>query len=290
MVRPTLAPVLLALMPVLAAQQPAPDRVGDRARDMRQQIETGAPSTAHVRVSMRLKNGNKLTGVVKDGRLVERVDGMRFVEASAAERGAGVRLWYCTGGRDFVFVQFSDLAEYTILQKLTAKQIEEIERDLQVAAERRAAEEAAREQARKQVEVPLPAEPATEAAEPTPLVPPAPPAPPAPGQEPAPAKPATAKTKDAPAGDKPDAGGKSQQQEWYALLQEYPVAAGWSKEKRDEIARRFVVIGSKPSDKEQRFVDQFAAWQAACEFFGVKPPAKGEAGPAEEKGRGGRRR
>jgi len=284
MVRSALAPVLLALMPALAAQQPAPDRVGERARDMREQIETGAPSTAHVRVSMRLKNGNKLTGVVKDGRLVERVDGMRFVDASAAERGAGVRLWYCTGGRDFVFVQFGDLAEYTILQKLTAKQIEEIERDLQVASERRVAEEAARERARQRTEVPPTGEAGIEES-----------TPPAPGQEPAPPAPPVSpkdgsKPKDSPASDKADPSAKAQQQEWFALLQEYPVAAGWGKEKRDEIARRFVVIGSKPSEKEQRFVDQFAQWQKACEFFDVKPPAKGEGESPDGRARGSRRR
>lgn len=274
MARSASASVLLALVPVLVAQQPAPDRISERARDMRQQIEANTPSTAHVRVSIRLKNGNKLTGVVKDGRLVERVDGMRFVDATAAERGAGIRLWYCTGGRDFVFLPFSDFSEYTILQKLTAKQIEEIERDLQIAAERRQAEETARQQARRQDGTPPASEPT---AEPTAE------ASPAPGQEPAPpAAENAAKPKDAPspsgspANGKPEPAANPQQQEWFALLQEYPVAAGWGKEKRDEIARRFVVIGSRPSEKEQRFVDQFAQWQKACDFFGVKPPAKSE--------------
>ncbi|MFY9344742.1 MAG: hypothetical protein WAT39_19780, partial [Planctomycetota bacterium] len=134
---------LVALVPALLAQQsgspapaapaptpaptPARSQVDKHASSMREQIVTGRTLQSHVRVAVRLKNGNKLLGVVKDGKLVERVDGLRFVEASALDRGAGIRLWYTGGTRNYVFVPFGDFAEYEILQQLSAKQIEQIE-------------------------------------------------------------------------------------------------------------------------------------------------------------------
>lgn len=266
----------------LVAQTPAPQepprpddaRVEQRAQEMRDTIDAGRPVQSHVRVAVRLKNGNKLLGVVKDGRMVERVDGLRFVEAQAKDRGAGVRLWYSSGARNYVFVPFADFAEYEILQRLSQKQLTEIENEMQMN-ERRAAERAA--------------EQAAKAAAGT--VPPA-----APGQETAPvdaaqdpaATPAAGANKPKAAAGKEAAPTKEskeleQQRQWFALLQAYPPAAGWGKGKRDEIAKRFVVIGSKPSEAEQKFVDQYAEWEKACKHFGIDP-AEGDKKAAEKAG------
>lgn len=276
----------LAVAASLAAQNPTPapvarDRVGERSQEMRVQIETGKHVKSHVRVSLRLKNGNKLGGVVKDGRLVERVDGLRFVDAHANEVGAGIRLWYSGGGRDYVFVPFADLADYQVLERLSQKQLEQFESEMQMAEDQREAR--LRDEAARQTE----AAKAAAAAESAGGV-----ANPAPGQEPAPVAPATKKRAgrkskeeleaEAAAKDKVAAAEAEQTQKkaWYALLQEYPPAEGWSADKRDEIARRRVVVGANPSEKERRFVEVFAEWQKACAYFAAKTDGK----PAGEQG------
>jgi hypothetical protein len=50
-----------------------------------------------------------------------------------------------------------------------------------------------------------------------------------------------------------------------------------------------VVVGAKPTESEQRFVDNFDAWLKACAKFGVDPSPKIEAttepAPADRKSR-----
>ena len=134
---PSLLAVLAASAPLFAqvpTADPAPkrDRVEERSQDMRKQIDTGKHLMSHVRVAVRLKNGNRLQGVVKDGRLVERVDGLRFVDAQARDAGAGIRLWYSSGRRNYVFVPFTDLSEYEVEERLSQKQLDALEEELQM--------------------------------------------------------------------------------------------------------------------------------------------------------------
>jgi hypothetical protein len=239
--------------PVPAPQSPKESaRVEQRAQSMREQIGQGRTVQSHVRVMVRLKNGNKLQGVVKDGRLVERVDGLRFVDAHAQDRGAGIRLWYTSGARNYVFVPFADFSEYEVMQRLSAQQIAEIEGEMQME-ERRAAERLAAEaQGAKGG-----ASAAPEAGAPAP----------APGQEGA-----TSAPKGAAGDDKAkeaESAAQAQQRKWFTLVNTYPPDDGWNKARRDEISRRLVVVGAKPSDLEQAFVTQFAEWEKACNHFGL---------------------
>jgi hypothetical protein len=271
----------------LAAQEPTPaparrddNRLEERAQSMREQIDGGRTVRSHVRVLVRLKNGNKLRGVVKDGRFVERVDGLRFVDAQAQERGAGIRLWYTSGARNYVFVPFADFADYQVLQRISADELAQLESQLQMEEARRAERLAAAARAATGkaagAEVPAPDG-----------------APAAPGQESdqggakdTPADPATPAT--GPAG----AGGveTEQQRAWFQLLQDYPPAAGWNRQRRDEISRRLAVVGAKPSEHEQRFVTGFADWEKACAHFGVDADMPTVEPGAEEKGKSNRRR
>jgi hypothetical protein len=266
----------------IVAQEPArtPNgRLEERAQSMRDQIESGKYVRSHVRVSVRLKNGNRLRGVVKDGRMVERVDGLRFVDANARDAGAGIRLWYTAGARSYVFVPFSDFAEYQVLQRLSAEELAEIDRELQVAERKRAESEAAAARAQ-QATPPEGGDPAP-GAEVDPKTG-------QPAEQQAPADPAKG-------GGGAEQGEKKPEQEltdlhkkWFGLLQDYPPAAGWNKDKRDEIARRLIVIGARPSAHEQRFVDNFADWEKACLHFGVdQKPVKEE--DEEQDGRRNRR-
>ena len=273
----TLVVAAIALHGSLCGQSPVPNgetkppketaRTDQRAQSMRDQIGSGRAVHSHVRVAVRLKNGNKLIGVVKDGRLVERVDGLRFVDAQALERGAGIRLWYSGGARNYVFVPFTDFAEYEVLEQLTQKQLQLLESEMQME-ERRAAERvaAAGRQATGAAAVPPVVE--GEVAPPTEPVP-----------SPVVAGPMVGKnTKKAAAAEKAAAdsantAAKAEQElqkAWFALVQDYPPAGGWNAQKRDEIKRRLVVIGSKPSAAEQRFADNFEQWQKACAHFGVE--------------------
>lgn len=120
------------------------DRVAERAKSMRNSITKGRQVKAHVKVMVRLKNGNRLRGVVKDGRLVERVDGLRFVDAQARDTGAGIRLWYSGGTRSYIFIPFVSLKTYEVVQRLSQKQLMDIEAEMQMA-ERRAKERAAKQ-------------------------------------------------------------------------------------------------------------------------------------------------
>ena len=231
---------------------------------MREHMDTGRPLQSHVRVAVRLKNDNILRGVVKDGKLVERVDGLRFVDAQAKEPGAGVRLWYTTGVRNYIFIPFSQFAEYEVLQRLSQSDLEGIERELQRQETSRGA-----------------AVPAAPAAEPART-----------GEQ---GKDAgkDAKVKDEAGKDAAPDAQQDQTKAWFQLVQAYPPTAGWNEKKRDEIMRRKVVIGATPSESELRFVEKFAEWQKACAHFGVEAspkPAEPEASTADPNARRSSRR
>ena len=67
------------------AGRAAARRAEQRARDMRSQLFQRSATSGHVKVRVRLKNGNRLTGVLKDGRVVERVERQRMVDSRGRE-------------------------------------------------------------------------------------------------------------------------------------------------------------------------------------------------------------
>ena len=292
------------------AGRAAARRAEQRARDMRSQLFQRNATSGHVKVRVRLKNGNRLTGVLKDGRVVERVEGQRYVPAAASERGAGVRLDYVAGTRGFLFVPFSRLESYRVLQRMTHAQLRELEQELQ-RAERPApaAKPAATDGPASIGDPAAPQRAAT--ASPRRLPPPpdgldawaagtavaeAPPAAaavqtPPPGEGANASTTASAKVDAAPvAAEKPAAeavAAAKQEAAWADLLRRFPPAAGWSEDKKQEISRRFVVIGAKPSPKELEFVERFTEWLQACAHAGVDPAA---GSPPAPKSRGEARR
>lgn len=292
------------------AGRAAARRAEQRARDMRSQLFQRSATSGHVKVRVRLKNGNRLTGVLKDGRVVERVERQRYVPAAASERGAGVRLDYVAGTRGFLFVPFSRLESYRVLQRMTHAQLRELEQELQ-RAERPApaANPAATDGPASIGDPAAPQRAAT--ASPRRLPPP-----PdgldawAAGTAVAEAPPAAAAVQTPPAGEGADANttasaeddaapvaaekptaeavaAAKQEAAWADLLRRFPPAAGWSEDKKQEISRRFVVIGAKPSPKELEFVERFTEWLQACAHAGVDPAA---GRPPAPKSRGEARR
>ena len=239
-------------------------RVEKRAESMRESITKGRQVKAHVKVIVRLKNGNRLTGVVKDGRLVERVDGLRFVDAQARDQGAGIRLWYSGGTRSYIFVPFLSLKNYEVVQRLSQKQLEDIEGEMQMA-ERRAKEREAKA-ARDAKGEATGTGPAPETLDGT-----------AQGgaKEAKPDEPATKEAPEATKEPEVDAAKEvaqaKQELAWAQLLIHYPPKAGWNAAKKEEIKRRLIVIGVKPSEFELKFVDQFEDWLKACAHSKVDP-------------------
>jgi len=263
------------------AQQPSPgaepkptpkstagSKTDKRARSMRREIVEGQVLTSHVKVRVRLQNGNRLEGVVKDGKLVERVNELRFVTAQAKEDGAGIRIWYTDNTRSYIFVPFESLASYQILERISPKDLRAIETKLKmterrVAAQRRKEAEQQRSSAESEASDPGPKPSSLHELEkgqpPVPGQPPAgsPPSPPRGGAKP----PARASAENA------------QKQRDAELLAAYPPKLGWNEAKKNEISRRLVVIGAKPSEKELEFVKSFDDWIQACERSGVDPNA-----------------
>ena len=241
-----------------AGESPVRSRVERQVEEMRRQVVEGRVFRSHVRVTVRLKNGNRIRGIVKDGVLVERVKGPRFVAAERDDDGAGIRLYYYNGNRNYVFLPFREIKDYRIDRRITALELAAIERASREREQRERREQeaaAALRAATSAPHVPVPAAPGAETQDPV----------------------AGAKNKSKKgAGSK--ATGKSTVEvskkklhELYVLLQTYPPQNGWNAQRRDEIKRRFVVVGALPTAKEQEFVKRFAEWQQACSEFGVKP-------------------
>lgn len=270
-------------------------RADQQARDMRSKLFGRRAGAGHVKVRVRLKNGNRLTGVIKDGRLVERVDAQRFVPASADERGAGVRLYYSEGTRGFIFVPFARLASYRVLQRLAPGELGALERELQrverpapaakpsapggvAAPEARAETLAAEAKRRRRLPPPPDGLDAWSAAPPEPQTAEAPPRPAAAGAAAeAPAStsaergPVTADSGGAEAAAAQAVAAAKQEGVWSELLRRFPPAGGWNEAKKLEISRRFVVVGAKPSPTELEFVERFSEWLQACAHHGVAP-------------------
>jgi hypothetical protein len=242
--------------------------------EMRRQMTEGKVFRSHVRVTVRLKNGNRMNGVVKDGMVVERMDGIRFVAAEASEPGAGIRLYYWNGRNNFVFLPFTDIQEYRINARVTADELALLERE---DRQREAAEQ--QKQAATTTGDAPPVSTGDGSQQPPATTPPAP----------------TPATTPPAKGTDPQNGLTGELQAMYGLLQEFPPSGGWNQAKRDEISRRQAVVGAKPSASEQKFVDKFADWQRACAMFGQQQqqqqqPSSGETGEGDANRRGRSRR
>lgn len=311
---------LLAAQQVEAARKALPpprqrtaERGEQQARQMRTAIRDGKLRTSHVKVRVRLKNGNRLTGVVKNGRLVERLEGLRFVEAEAGERGAGIRLWYTSGTRSQVFVPFADLHDYEVVQSLTREELKRIEARLQQPARVRRAPAATSVAKATEVQRVLNSRTETITAGRRPRRPPPPPdgldswdrqplpsrvevsarpAPAAPSAPAAPAAPSSAAVEVRPA--TPPAGGieadraiatAQQLLVWSELLRKFPPKMGWNAGRKDEISRRLVVVGANPSAAESEFVAQFTEWLRACQHHGIAPDVTVAKPPATKRDR-----
>ena len=205
--------------------EPAKERVIRDVLEKREQMRTGRVVRTNVRVTVRLKNGNKLIGVVKNENFIERLDVLDFVPTSVEVPGAGLRIWYTDNTNSYIFLTYEEIVGYRIHNQLTDVQVkaieERIDRDKRTADEQRAA--AAR---RKQEEA--------------------------------------ARAGDAPAATPaPAPGENAEQAALLKLLQEFPPEEGWGEERARQIEVRKITLGVYPDERSKRFLDVYPEWTRA---------------------------
>ncbi|MHC5063380.1 MAG: hypothetical protein ACYTG5_05345 [Planctomycetota bacterium] len=258
----TILVVALALSCPLAAQiesNPLKERLRKEILEKQKMMREGRVIRSNVRVTVRLDNGSRIKGVVKGGRVIEKVDGLEFVPADMASPDAGLRLWYYNDTNSYIFIPFSTIKHHNIGEKLTDAEIVKIEERIDEAKkrsdERRKLLAMQRQQKQDKGEDP--------------------------GLDPAgvsdatPAKPGGASKKEEEDSKKP-----GMDPALAKLLEEFPPEDGWGKEKYDEIQKRKIVVGVYPDQKSARFLEVFEEWSRAYELSKVlnqqpAPPSLG---------------
>lgn len=201
------------------------ERIVQEVEERSKRFREGRVIQSHVRVTINLVNGNRLSGVVKDGRFVERHDGLRFTQAVPGESKVGIRLWYSDKTNSYIFLPFASIKRYRIGERLTDDQVKSLGEAFQKAAAERAAEVRARAEQKKGAE-----------------------------------KPGGAGGKGVV---KPKAEGPKLTEAQKELLENYPPSEGWGEAKLKELERRSVVIGVFPNAIEKRFIENFNEWAEA---------------------------
>ncbi len=185
----------------------------------------------NVKVRVRLRNGESLIGVVKEGRFVEKVKGLEFVPADIRTKGAGIRLWYYDDTDGYIFLPYTMIRTYKILKELTGVEIKAIRERI---LERR---KKARELAKKRLDSLKKKE-----------------------KEFLQNKKASEKL-DKLSKNLKEAKKKRQEEErLLALIKEFPPEKGWGPKKIEEIRIRKIAIGAFPDQKSKRFVEVFEDW------------------------------
>ncbi|HHI80656.1 MAG TPA: hypothetical protein ENK02_11830 [Planctomycetes bacterium] len=185
----------------------------------------------NVKVRVRLRNGESLIGVVKEGRFVEKVRGLEFVPADIRTKGAGIRLWYYDNTDGYIFLPYTMIRTYKILKELTGVEIKAI-RDRILERRRKASELAKKrlmELKRRE-------------------------------QELLKNKNASKKLDKLAKNLKEEEKKRKEEERLLALIQEFPPDKGWGPKKIEEIRIRKVAIGAFPDAKSKRFVEVFEDW------------------------------
>ena len=202
----------------------AKEKLKQRVEAMREAMREGKILSYNVRVKVRLQNGNRMKGVVKNGRFVELHDGLDFVSAGRQDDGSGLRLWYTAGTKSFIFLSYRDIVSYEIGAKLSDEQVKVIE--AKISDQRQETQKNYR-RISKQIDR---------------------------GNS------GTGKEQQAEKTEKTETKLTEAQSE---LLMEFPPSEGWSAEKREQLQIRRITLGVYPNDEEKKFEEVFDAWSKA---------------------------
>ncbi|MCB9883030.1 MAG: hypothetical protein H6832_15885 [Planctomycetes bacterium] len=213
----------------------------------------------HVSVRVRLRNGERLQGIVKDGNFVERPSGgLEFVRAEMTQKDAGLRLWYYNRTDGYIFLPYTMIETYKVLKRLTDSEIKvihdeirEAERLARAAGDERNKQLAGKADAMKQGE--NAAEKVGElAAE------------------------IAAKKKKA-----------EEDAAKLALIEEFPPDEGWGEERINQINIRRLTVRVFPNAKERRFIEVFDEWKKGRDLWLAKKSKDlGEKHDSAQKGGG----
>lgn len=231
------------VVPVLSAQNGSTkqhwrkQQVRQQVERMRKAMREGRIVRYNVKVKVRLKNGNKINGIVRNGRFIEKHDGLDFVVTDKRDR-AGLRLWYYNGTNSYIFLPHASIAHYKLGIKMSDREIMDLEKRL-VAAERRRREmerELAEERRKRLL---------------------------------AKRKNDGKKTTAQKQSEEQDKYGRKltdDERKLMALLEEYPPEKGWGEKKIKDLKLRRITIGVYPNKEEKKFEDSFEDWKKAVEL------------------------
>ena len=221
-------------MPALTAQEEDPRaRIERELERKRELMRNGRLIRTNVRVTVRLKNRFRIRGVVKNGRFIEKVDGLDFVPADLQAPGAGLRVWYSDNTNSYIFIPYEELKHYKIGEKLTDEEVRAIE--LRIAEARREAE------ARRQAYLEQ--------------------------------RRAKAAAKNGETSGAGEGGGEPEiklDEKARALLEEFPPEAGWGADRVREIELRKITVGTYPDEKSRKFIMVFEDWLKANEVYQIQ--------------------
>ncbi|MBI5852099.1 MAG: hypothetical protein HZB39_13885 [Planctomycetes bacterium] len=129
----------LSITAVLPAQggQESSEHIRREIDERQQAMREGRVVRSNVRITLRLRNGSRLKGVVKDGRFVERPQGLEFLPTEMTEDDAGIRLWYYNDTNSFIFLPYTTIAYHKIGDRLTDDEVRRIAAELDKKAEER---------------------------------------------------------------------------------------------------------------------------------------------------------
>ncbi len=196
----------------------------------------------HVAVRVRLRNGERLQGIVKDGNFVERPSGgLEFVRAEMTQEDAGLRLWYYNRTDGYIFLPYTMIETYKVLKRLTDTDIKVIHDEIKEAeklanaeAEKRGKQLAEKSNALKQGEA------------------------------------AADKAGELSA----DLAAKKKRAEEdaaaLALIDEFPPDEGWGEERINQINIRRLTVRVFPNEKERRFIELFEQWKKGRDVWLAK--------------------
>jgi len=198
----------------------------------RARIRAGEIIRTHVQVRVKLRNGERMLGVVKNGRFVEKPSGLEFTKSDVRTKGAGLRLWYYNNTNGYIFIPYKHIQTYRVMKRLTDIEITEI-KDRIVERERLARAEGLKRSKLLQDKHEM-RKRDTEAG-----------------------KKLEKLAKDMEAQRKKDA----EIARLIKIYGEFPEKDGWGEQKLQEINLRRIAIGAFPDEKSRRFVEVFEDWQ-----------------------------
>ncbi len=218
----------------LGKESPKDRAVIERIRNNFKESRKGRSLSANVQILLELKNGEKIKGIVRNGRFVERDAGLDFVPADKRIPGAGLRIWYYNNTSSYIFIQYKYIKNYRIIRRLSDLQVKEIGDKIREREKREAA--LARKRARERIEAikrRLRGEKVEEKLEKL-------------------AEKIQESEKEAKA-----------RMERAKLLKEFPPEEGWGPKRIQEINLRKIALHVYPNEKEKRFIQVFEEWQKA---------------------------